>query len=202
MAIAAFVMVWPTAGRAESKGVTLSEGDKVLPVALVNQDGKEITIGASDGRAVVLTFIFSRCPVASFCPAMSANFAQIQEAMRKDSTLAGKVHLISVSIDPAFDTPEVLKRYSEHFALDNADWSFVTGKPEDVAKLTAAFSLFMDSSAEGSIDHTLATALIGPDGRIRKFWRNNQWTPEDILKELQVTLAESPSAPVSGEKKS
>lgn len=176
---------------AYSASVSLAEGDPVPTVILQNQDGRSVSVGASDGRAVVLTFIFSRCPVPSFCPAMSANFAKLQEGMRKDPALSGKVHLISVSIDPAFDTPEVLKRYAEHFAIDTSDWSFVTGKPEDVARLTAAFSVFIDTNTDGAIDHTLATALIGPDGKIRKLWRDNQWTPDAVLNELRTTLAKS-----------
>lgn len=167
---------------------TLSEGDAVPSVVLQNQDNQPTTIGAPGDKAVVMTFIFSRCPVPSFCPAMSMNFAKLQEAMRKDPLLAGKVQLISVSIDPEYDTPEILKRYAEHFAIDTSDWSFVTGKPEDVAKLTAAFSVFIDKSVEGAMDHTLTTALIRPDGTIQKLWRDNQWTPEKVLQELRVTF--------------
>ena len=169
----------------------LKVGDRLPSVALKDQDGSSFRFDASKGRATVLTFIFSRCAVPSFCPAMSANFRDLQKAVRKDATLAGRVHLVSVSIDPAYDTPEVLKRYAEHFAIDTSDWSFVTGDPRTVAGLAAAFSVFVDATPEGTIDHTLTTALIAPDGTVLKLWRGNQWKPEEVVRELRTAFAPS-----------
>jgi len=119
---------------------------------------------------------------------MSANFRALQKTLREDSSLAGRVHLVSVSIDPAFDTPEVLKRYADHFSIDSSDWSFVTGEERSVGGLAAAFSVFIDPTPDGSVDHTLTTALAGPDGKIRKLWRGNRWTPEEVIRELRTTL--------------
>jgi len=180
-----------SAGAAVPK--TLEIGDVLPEVTLVDQDGKSLALNETHGQATVLTFIFSRCPVATFCPQMSKNFSELQTAIRKDASLDGKVHLVSVSIDPDFDTPEVMKRYAEHFAIDTKDWSFVTGDPSEVARLASAFSVFIDASTEGMIDHTLTTALIGPDGKIQKLWRDNQWTPDTVLQELRNTLDRSRS---------
>lgn len=177
-------------GSGQAAEVTvLKEGDSLPPVELRDQDGKTFRFDSQKGRAVVLTFVFSRCSVASFCPAMSANFSALQKALRKDAALAGKVHLVSVSIDPAFDSPKVLKQYANHFALDTSDWSFLTGNERTVASLASSFSVFVDPAADGSIDHTLTTALVGPDGKIRKLWRGNHWTPDEVLQELRKTLS-------------
>ena len=171
-----------------AESLDLKEGSQVPLVALEDQNGKAFRFDALKGRAVVLTFIFSRCAVPTFCPAMSANFRALQEEIRKDKALTGRVHLVSISIDPAFDTPEVLNRYAKHLALDTSDWSFVTGEKKTVAGLAAAFSVFVDTTAEGTIDHTLTTALVGPDGKIRKLWRGNRWTPGEVVRELHSTL--------------
>jgi protein SCO1/2 len=180
--------VWCDPGWAAAP-TALKEGDSLPPVALRDQDGAAFRFDSQKGRAVILTFVFSRCSVPSFCPAMSANFRALQKAIREDGSLANRVHLVSVSIDPAFDTPEVLKRYADHFAIDTSDWSFVTGEERSVAGLAAAFSVFVDPTPDGSIDHTLTTALAGPDGKIRKLWRGNRWTPEEAVKELRATFA-------------
>lgn len=169
----------------------LKEGSQVPGILLQDQNGKDFRFESLKGHAVVLTFIFSRCAVPTFCPAMSANFRALQEAVRKDDKLKGKVHLVSISIDPSFDTPEVLKRYAEHLSLDTSDWSFVTGEKRSVLGLATAFSVFIDPTADGSIDHTLTTALVGPDGKIRKLWRGNRWTLEEVVRELRATLTPS-----------
>ncbi len=190
LGILAMVLLWTHPAQAAPPA--LKEGSHLPGVTLVDQEGRPFRFDAQGDRAIILTFVFSRCAVPTFCPTMSANFRAVQEAVRKDKALNDRVRLVSISIDPAFDTPEVLKRYAEHFALDTSDWNFVTGDPRTIAGLAGAFSVFIDATEGGSIDHSLATAVAGPDGKIRKIWRDNRWTPEEAVKELRLALGLTP----------
>lgn len=115
------------------------------------------------GRPYILTFIFTRCPVPNFCPRISQNFSQLQDAIKSDPALATKARLLSITLDPKFDTPEVLRAYGEHQHADPGAWTFATGEPAQIDSLTQSFAVYVQLEA-GTISHGLATALVGPDG--------------------------------------
>jgi protein SCO1/2 len=167
----------------ESSSPRLREGDEMPAFSLTNQNGEAITRETFRGRPFVVTFIFTRCPIPNFCPLMSRNFAQLQEAMSNGSGKLAETKLLSVSIDPQFDTPQILKEYAASEHADPARWSFATGAPAGVAKLTAAFAVMVQPES-GTISHGLATALIDADGRIVEIWRGNGWKPEEVLAKI------------------
>lgn len=160
----------------------LREGDPVPAFTLVDQDNRPFTTDHLRGHRTVLTFIFTRCPVPEFCPRLSSQFAALQRRLAATASTSD-VRLVSVTLDPSFDTPAVLRAYGEHYAADPARWRLCTGTPEQVRALTRAFAVHVEQ-ASGRLDHTLATALIGPDGAVRAFWRGNTWTPDDVLAAL------------------
>lgn len=162
----------------------LHEGDPMPDFKFVDQDGKPVTLETFRGHPFVVTFIFTRCPIPNFCPRMSQNFAELQTAIQSSADARAATRLLSISFDPKFDTPEVLKQYAEHEGADPAIWTFATGDPTEVEKLTKGFSILVQPEA-GTISHSLATALIDPDGKIGKIWRGNAWTPAEVLAELQ-----------------
>jgi protein SCO1 len=162
----------------------LREGDIVPFFALTNQDGAPVTADTLRGRPFVLTFIFTRCPVPNFCPRISRNFAELQEAIKADAALAEKTRLLSITLDPQFDTPEILKGYAQHQKADPHIWTFATGEPAEIDKLTQSFAVLVQPEG-GTISHGLATALIGPDGSVVKIWRGNSWTPSEVIDELR-----------------
>ena len=154
------------------------EGDTLPAWQLVNEDGKTITPETFRGRPFVLTFIFTRCPIPDYCPRMSQNFAELQKAIKGGMGALAQTRLLSISFDPEFDTPQVLKAYGEREQADPAVWSFATG-PE-VPALTRGFSVLVQPEG-GTISHSLATALIDRDGRIKKIWRGNSWTVKEVM---------------------
>jgi protein SCO1 len=167
----------------------LEEGDPAPSFRLVNQDGEAFETARFSGSAVVMTFIFTRCPVPEFCPLMSSNFQAIQRKLKEEPGLRERTHLMSVTIDPAYDTPEVLREYAGAWTDSTENWTFATGDQDRIDEMTTRFSVFIDpDSAAGSIDHALATVLIGPDGRVEKIWRGNRWTPEEVLEEVSTAL--------------
>jgi protein SCO1/2 len=132
-----------------------------------------------------MTFIFTRCPVPEFCPVMISRFKQLQSAIERDPTLAQTAQLLSVTLDPEFDTPEVLRAYRRAVGAQPARWKFAGGPSEDVRRVSRAFSVHVEKNG-ALLDHTLTTALIGADGQIIEIWRGNGWTAEEILSALRA----------------
>ena len=161
----------------------LKEGEIVPFFTLTNQDGVRVTSDTFRGQPYVLTFIFTRCPVPNFCPRMSNNFTKVQEGVKSEPAL-NRVRLLSISLDPAFDTPAILKGYGEHLQADFATWHFVTGELGQIKTLTESFGVYVQPEG-GTISHGLATALIGTDGSVVKIWRGNEWTPTEVIEALR-----------------
>jgi protein SCO1 len=158
----------------------LREGDAFPELALTTQNNEPFTTADFKGRLTLITFIFSRCPVPEYCPAMAIRFRQIQKAIVADAKLASRVRLLGITLDPEFDRPDILKAYGEAVGADPAIWRFVTGTKEEIATLTKAFAVYTERNGV-TLDHTLCTALIGSDGRVIEIWRGNGWRAEEIL---------------------
>lgn len=173
----------------ESSGTAplLAPGDTIPPFTLVNQDGEAFEAADFEGKVLLLTFIYTRCPLPDFCPLLSRNFQVLQPRLieRYDD----RVHLLSISFDPSHDTHEVLHGYARRYTDDTRHWTFATGSPEAIARVAGSFGVFYTASGE-EFDHNLATALIGPDGRLRRLWRGNHWQPEEVLETVEEMLEE------------
>ena len=163
----------------------LTEGDKMRPFSLTNQNGERISLDTFHGNSFVLTFVFTRCPVPNFCPRMSNNFEELQEAIKSSTGTLATTRLLSVTLDPAYDTPKVLSDYAGFHHADSKIWNFATGDEKAIDSLTRAFSVYRQNEG-GTISHGLATALINKEGKIDKIWRGNAWTPAEIIKEIQA----------------
>lgn len=161
----------------------LREGGMLPAFQLVTQDGKEITAETFRGHPLVLTFIFTRCAVPNFCPRMSKNFAELQSSIAGSAGAAAQTKLLSISFDPEFDTPQILKAYAGSENADPGVWTFATGEKKEIEMLTRSFSVLVQPES-GTLSHSLATALIDRDGRIKKIWRGNGWTPNEVITEL------------------
>jgi protein SCO1/2 len=162
----------------------LREGDVMPPFELIDQGGKKIDMEKFRGHPLVLTFIFTRCPLPNFCPLMSKNFAELQTAIKNGSGMLAQTRLLSVSFDPDFDSPQILKAYAEHEQTDPNIWTFATGNKSEIEDLTHEFSVYVQREG-GTISHGLATALIDQDGKIDKIWRGNGWRPAEVLREVR-----------------
>jgi protein SCO1 len=175
---------------ADTASNELEIGQPVPDFALVDQNGHPFHLQNLRGKAVVLAFIYTRCPLPNFCPLMSKNFASLQERFAKD--LPGKVQLLSISFDPQFDTPAQLKQYASVYQKEDKeksdkDWLFATGTREQVDYVTAMFGLIREP-ANGFINHDLRTALISPDGKLVHVWRSNVWTPYEVQRMVRETV--------------
>ncbi|CDM66088.1 uncharacterized protein SCO1/SenC/PrrC, involved in biogenesis of respiratory and photosynthetic systems [Pyrinomonas methylaliphatogenes] len=167
-------------------------GTEVPPFTFINQDGARVRLVQYRGRALVVTFIYTRCPLPDYCPLMTSNFATIHRQMESIPELAHRVHLLSITVDPSHDTPAVLRTYGRERAglLDFKDWEFLTGSEEEIRQAARFFGLDYFPESD-QIIHNLRTALIAPDGRLVKIYRGNDWKPDDVISDLRGLLKES-----------
>jgi protein SCO1 len=161
-------------------------GDKVPDFALINQDGKKIHLSSYQGDVLLVTFVYTRCPYPDFCPLVSRNFSKIYASLKKDPSLGPKIRLLSVSFDPEHDTPDVLRKYAETFngttGGDPFDrWQFAVIPKKDLLSVANFFGLYYDLGGDGQIAHSLSTTVIGPDGKVYKWYQDNDWKPDDLI---------------------
>jgi len=168
-------------------------GDEIPDFGLVNQDGKRIHLSQYKGKVLALTFIYTRCPQPDQCTLMSNNFAAVDRELAKTPDVYGRVHLLSISFDPDYDTPKVMRSYGAGHTGRYSDesfqhWEFATGSKDEVKGISQFFGLrYYHDTATGDeqVIHSLRTAVIGPDGRLFKLYRGNEWKPEEIVADLK-----------------
>lgn len=168
-------------------------GDAAPLTQLIGQDGKPVSLADFKGKAVALTFIFTRCPLPDFCPRMNAQFAEMEAALAKEPALYAKTQLLSVSFDPEHDSPQVLSEYRERFlkgvkGVAPAHWKFATGTPDHIKGFATFFGLTYLKSGDQFV-HSLATAVIGPDGKVLSIRRGNDWEPPAVIEDLRKAAA-------------
>ncbi len=120
----------------------------------------------------------------NYCPRMSNNFEELQTAIKNGRDPLANTRLLSITLDPAFDTPQVLKGYGAFHHAEPQIWIFATGDEKEIEALTRAFSVYRQTEG-GTISHGLATALINKEGKIDKIWRGNSWKPAEVIQEIE-----------------
>jgi protein SCO1/2 len=175
-----------TAPLASSGFELLKPGETVPATAFVDQDGRPRSLEAFKGSTVALTFIYTRCPIPTFCPMMDRNFLALQERITASPALKS-VRLVTVSFDPVTDTPAVLKAHARKLGADPAIWTFLTGDRDEIDRFAMRFgvSLSRNISDATDITHNLRTAIVDREGRLLKTYTGNAWTIEEILGDLE-----------------
>jgi protein SCO1/2 len=169
------------------------KGDSVPDFAFVNQDGKPIHIRDYRGKALLVTFIYTRCPLPDYCPRMNENFRQIQSILRENPDSLKKAAFLSISFDPEHDTPKVLKHYASIYnraITPPADWQFAVPAAKDLPEIAYFFGLVYQSD-NAQIVHSLSTTLISPTGKIENYYDNNEWTPAEVSQSILSTIPQT-----------
>ncbi len=161
-------------------------GEAVPDFALLNQSDHKIDLRQFRGKVVVMTFIYTRCPVADYCPRMSRNFAQIEQALAADPKVYAKTHLLTVSFDPAYDTPKVLRSYGGAYTGRYSQetfghWEFAVPSVPELPKMEQWFDVGVTPAGSANLQHSLSTVIVGPDGKVLAFYPTNTWTVADAL---------------------
>jgi protein SCO1/2 len=161
----------------------LQIGDKLPEYHFTNELGQAVSTGQFKREAVAITFIFTRCPLPNFCPKMSSNFQEVQNKLLAMSNSLTNWHLLTISFDPEFDTPEILKAYADRFKAEPKHWNFLTGDMTEISTISEQFGQ-MFWKDEGALNHNLRTAVIDASGRVQKVFQGNNWTTEEMVAEM------------------
>jgi len=140
---------------------------------LTDQEGQAVTLSAFRGQLVAVDFIYTRCPLPDVCPRLSANFARLQKRF------AGKMTLLSISLDPEYDTPAVLTEYAHRWGAA-AGWHFLTGAPSAIQTVAGRFGVVYWPE-EGSITHTSSTAILDRDGRLAALIEGSSFSSQQLI---------------------
>ena len=185
------VKIADRSGREARPSITADEldtGAAIPDVKLINQDGKTIHLSDFKGKAVLITFIYTRCPFADFCPLISHEFAALDRELAKTPGDYERTHLVSVSLDPAFDKPPVLRSYGLTYVKNFAHWDFVATEPADLKQLAKAFNLTYYEQGQ-QIVHNLRTVLLATDGAVARVWSGNEWRKQEIVEAVRTAAA-------------
>jgi protein SCO1/2 len=161
----------------------LNVGDLMPDYHFTNELGQAVSLGDFKGQALAFTFIFTRCPLPDFCPRMSKNFAEVCQKLKAIPDGPTNWHLLTITFDPTFDTPEVLRGYSQAFQNDPKRWNFVTGAMIDIDAITDQFSLIIVRRGN-EWDHKVRTVVVDANGRIQNIIYGNEWKPDALVEAI------------------
>lgn len=167
---------------ARGNGAYREVGEAAPDFTLYDQDGRVVDTARFRGKQIMLNFIFTRCPVPTMCPASVARFQQTQRQAREAGVK--NLELISVTMDPAYDTPGVLKTYTTARGIDTSNYSFLTGPESAIKSLLAQFGVLVSFQGE-LLNHTLATVLIDEHGRIVHRVDGSRWEPKEFIDKMK-----------------
>lgn len=168
----------------------LQVGDKMPEYHFTNEMGKAVSLSAYKGQPYAFTFIFTRCPFPTFCPRMSSHFRDTYKELQSMPNAPKEWHLFTITFDPQYDTPEVLKKYAEKEGADPKRWNFLTGDLIDITAIAEQFGLLFwrpEPKDPVGISHNLRTVVVDADGKVFKVLKENEWKP----KELAEAIAEA-----------
>jgi protein SCO1/2 len=158
-------------------------------VSLIDAAGRPFALADLRGKAVVVSFVYTTC--TGSCPATTQTLTRVQKALKEAGLWGQRVEFVSISLDPARDTPEVLERYAKHYGADPAAWHFLTGEPDRVAKVIAAWDMWARVSPSGVLDHPSRIFLVDPRGHEREIYNLETLSPKVVVKDVKTVLAEA-----------
>jgi protein SCO1/2 len=169
-------------------------GDEVPDFPLLNQSGQTLHLSQFRGKVLLVTFIYTRCPLSDYCPRMSRNFAEVDKGLAADPHLYAGSHLLSISFDPAYDTPKVLRSYggayTGQFTKEKFQhWDFAAPSEKDLPAVEQWFNVGVTPGDSNSLTHSLSTLVIGRDGRILKWYPTNEWTPAELVDDVKKAVS-------------
>ncbi len=178
----------PTGRSGRGGAMPLALGEEVpADLSLTDHTGAPFVFGDERGRLLVVSFLYTRCPLPDYCPALASRMARLERAA--NAAHGDRVRFVSVTLDPAFDTPAVLAAWRGRFTeAPTARWRFTTGDSARVRRAIDLFGVYSERGTDAAIDHGLTTALVGPDGVLRRTWRDLTFADADVLREIDLLL--------------
>jgi protein SCO1/2 len=168
-------------------------GDALPDYTFTNSAGQVVRLSDYKGQALAFTFIFTRCPFPTFCPRLNADFAEAQAKLKSLPDGPTNWHLLSITIDPAYDTPQRLAEYATLYHPDTAHWDFVTGDLTDITAIGEQFGLqFWREKPNEPINHNVRTVVVDAAGRVQWVTSDNEWKPDLLVEQILKAAAVKP----------
>jgi protein SCO1 len=162
----------------------LARGQAVADAHLIDETNAPWRLANGRGNVLAVTFMYTRCPFPNFCPLMDRQFKAVQDAVKKDSALNGHVRLLSITLDPRYDTPEILAKHAKALGADPSVWHFLTGTVDDVERFGSQFGVSVTRNGSDLV-HNLRTAVIDSEGRLVTVLNGSEWSTSDLVTELR-----------------
>ncbi len=162
----------------------LIPGESVPDFAMTTQDGTTLRLADLRGKVVVLTFIYTRCPLPDYCPAIDGKFRRLADRLSAVKGRAEGVRLLSVSFDPEHDTPEALRKHAAVVGARPPLWTYAVASHEELRKVAERLGLVY-GPMPNEIVHNLCTAVVAPDGTLARLEvgaAGKAWQPDDLLR--------------------
>ncbi len=171
----------PTGGTSRIK-----VGELFPDYAFLNTKGETVKLSDFRGAPLVFTFVFTRCPVPEYCPAMMHKFLAVDMALKEDEGAPEAWNLLTISFDSGFDTPEVMKAYGKQYNVEDAHWHLLTTNDggETIQQIAGNVGLKFGESG-GSLQHNLRTAVLDADGVLRELYTDETWQPKELLEVIK-----------------
>jgi len=174
---------------AEPPATGLAPGDEVSDAQFLDQNGRPISIAGLHGPTLV-TFVYTRCPLPEFCPTIETRLSALQRAIRHEAGLA-EVRLLAITIDPAHDTPSVLKAHAAARGMDPLV-TYATGDVRAIDAFGRQFGLAVTRrDAAGGVDHNLRTVILDARHHIVAILTGADWSVDEALAALRKAAAAS-----------
>jgi protein SCO1 len=186
VALVALTLMLRDGPRSTSQGSPLPKIAQAPEFKLTSQDGAPVRLADFRGKVVAVTFILTLC--SSTCPVLTPMMTAVQDRLGQD--FGRKVAFVSITVDPERDTPEVLKLYAQAFGANLAGWSFLTGKPDDIRKVTQRYGVYASKTETGDLDHTFLTSIVDPNGILRVQYAGVRFDPEEFRHDLLSLVEE------------
>lgn len=165
----------------------LEIGATVPNFQLTNQDDKATNFSDYRGKVVVVSFLFTQCPDPSKCPMLSSKLSKLQDLIQQMDEARNRVQLVSITLDPKHDTPEVLKAYAQGRKASN--WTFLTGKSGDILKVAGLFGeMYYDEN--NTVIHNTRTSIVDSQQHLRRVFTDNDWKMSEMAGTIRQLLAE------------
>lgn len=157
-------------------------GEKIPDFALYDQEGRVVQATRFRGKQIMINFIYSRCPDPRMCPASTLKMMATQKLAREAAV--PNLELVSITLDPTYDTPGVLKEYASLRGIDTANFSFLTGPENAIKDLLTQFGVIAEFKGD-LINHTLTTLLIDESGKIIHRADGSAWEPAEFVGKMK-----------------
>lgn len=152
---------------------------------LVSSDGDVVSLHGLRGQVVVLTFGFTRC--GDICPMAIHKFTWMQDEL--GDAFGKDVKFVMITVDPEYDTPQVLSQYADQIGANPDRWSFLTGSPSEIETITQKYGVYATATEEGLVEHILLTSLIDREGDIGTQYLGERFEVKEMLSDLRTLLA-------------